>query len=143
MAKGLPVPPVPDDPERYRSPFDELIGARWEEFSGERVVAVVPVRQELHQPAGMVHGGVYAAVVESSASLGATLWLAGEGSAVGVANHTDFLRPVRDGELRFVATPLHRGRSSQLWQVDVADADGRRVAHGRVSLRNLRGQAPA
>jgi uncharacterized protein (TIGR00369 family) len=61
---------------------------------------------------------------------------------VGVSNHTQFLRPVRDGELRVEATPLARGRTTQLWQVAVSDGRGRLVAHGEVRLMHLDGEAP-
>ncbi len=135
---GLPGPPhLPELPSR----FDKLVGIRFEEVSGDRVVAVVPVTPDLQQSHGIVHGGVYASAVESAASVGATLWLVGEGGpgaqAVGIANHTDFLRPVREGELHVEATPVNRGRSTQLWGVAITDERGRPVANGRVRLMNL------
>ena len=120
-----------------RSPFDELMGATVVEASSERVVARLPVGDHLHQAGGIVHGGVYATLVEGTAGLGGTVWLAGQGAAVGVSNHTDFLRAVSAGELTAVATPLQRGRRLQLWEVAVSDADGRLVAHGTVKLFNL------
>jgi 1,4-dihydroxy-2-naphthoyl-CoA hydrolase len=60
---------------------------------------------------------------------------------VGVSNHTDFVRAVRDGRLRAEASPLARGRTTQLWQVVIADQTGRLVAHAKVRLQNLP-QAP-
>ena len=126
-----------DEPDQVlQSPFDKLLGHRVLEASGDRVVAVLPVTPDLHQPTGLVHGGVYATVVETTASVGATLWLAGRGQAYGISNHTDFLRPVRDGELRVEATPVSRGRTTQLWQVAVSDERGRMVASGKVRLFN-------
>lgn len=123
----------------YDSPFDALVGTKLLEASGDRVVATVPVDADRHmQPLGLVHGGVFTTVVETVASIGATLWLGDEGTVVGLSNHTDFLRPVGGGALRFEATPLHRGRSTQLWQVTVLDGDRRRVAHGKVRLFNRR-----
>jgi uncharacterized protein (TIGR00369 family) len=127
------LPDLPDLPCR----FDKVMGLRFEEASGDRVVAVVPVTPDLHQQYGIVHGGVYAAMVETTASVGAALWLGQEGKPVGIANSTDFLRPTREGELRAEATPVNRGRSTQLWEVSVTDQRGRPVAHGRVRLMNL------
>jgi 1,4-dihydroxy-2-naphthoyl-CoA hydrolase len=132
------LPDLPELPCR----FDKVMGLRFEEATGDRVVAVVPVTPDLHQHYGIVHGGVYAAMVETTASVGAALWLGQEGRPVGIANSTDFLRPVRDGELRAEATPVNRGRRTQLWEVSVTDQRGRRVAHGRVRLMNLNA-APA
>jgi 1,4-dihydroxy-2-naphthoyl-CoA hydrolase len=119
------------------SPFDKLIGLRVEQASGERVVAVLPVTPELLQAFGVVHGGAFAAAVETAASVGAFLAVEGRVAVVGISNHTQFLRPVRGGELRVEATPLARGRSTQLWRVAVSDERGRLVAHGEVRLMHL------
>lgn len=117
--------------------FNKLIGLRLEEATPDRVVATIPVTPDLHQPYGLVHGGVYSTVVEATASVGAALWLGDRGRAVGIGNQTEFLRPVRDGVLRVVATPIKRGRSTQLWQVEVTDDHGQLAAHGWVRLMNL------
>ncbi|WP_185734944.1 PaaI family thioesterase [Micromonospora globispora] len=114
-----------------------LLGLKFDEVSGDRVVIRWQVRPELHQPFGIQHGGVYCSVVETAASVGGSLWLGDKGQVVGVSNQTDFLRAVRDGELTAVGTPVHRGRSQQLWQVEITDADGRLVSRGQVRLQNL------
>jgi uncharacterized protein (TIGR00369 family) len=119
--------------------FVALLGLRFDETSGDRVVIRWRVRPELHQPHGIQHGGVYCAVVETAASVGGSLWLGDRGKVVGVSNQTDFLRAVRDGELTAVGTPLHRGRSQQLWQVVITDDAGRLVSRGQVRLQNLTG----
>jgi 1,4-dihydroxy-2-naphthoyl-CoA hydrolase len=120
------------------SPFDRLLGLRYEEASGERVVAVLPITADLLQDSGIMHGGVYATAVEATASAGADLWLGAEGHAVGLSNDTQVRRAVRSGELRIEATPLERGHSTQLWQVAITDEGDRLVAHGRILLKNLR-----
>ncbi|WP_329019139.1 PaaI family thioesterase [Micromonospora rifamycinica] len=114
-----------------------LLGLTFDEASGDRVVIRWKVRPELHQPAGILHGGVYCTVVETVGSVGGTLWFGDRGSVVGVSNQTDFLRAVREGELVAVGTPVHRGRSQQLWQVEITDAEGRLVSRGQVRLQNL------
>ncbi|MEU7847976.1 PaaI family thioesterase [Micromonospora parva] len=117
--------------------FAALLGLTFDEASADRVVISWQVRPDLHQPFGLLHGGVYCSVVETAASVGGALWLADRGTVVGVSNQTDFLRAVRDGELTAVGTPVHRGRSQQLWQVEITDADQRLVARGQVRLQNL------
>jgi uncharacterized protein (TIGR00369 family) len=117
--------------------FVALLGLKFDEVSGDRVVIRWQVRPELHQPYGIQHGGVYCAVVETAASIGGALWLGDKGQVVGVSNQTDFLRAVRDGELTAVGTPIHRGRSQQLWLVEITDGDGRLVSRGQVRLQNL------
>jgi uncharacterized protein (TIGR00369 family) len=117
--------------------FAGLLGLRFDEATADRVVIRWRCRPDLLQPYGLLHGGVHCAVVETAASVGATLWLGGRGNVVGVANQTDFIRAVRDGELTAVATPVQRGRSQQLWQVEIADERDRLVARGQVRLQNL------
>src|SRR4051794_31241805 len=96
--------------------FQELLGMDFTEASGDQVVITCTVRPELHQPYGILHGGVYCSIVESAASIGAALWLGDEGNVVGVANTTNFLRATREGTLTATATPIQRARTQQLWQ---------------------------
>ncbi|HEY8533471.1 MAG TPA: PaaI family thioesterase [Micromonospora sp.] len=117
-----------------------LVGALGFEFveaSGDRVTLRFTVQPQHLQPYGLVHGGVYCAAVETAASVGAALWLGDRGQVVGVSNQTDFLRAVRSGELTAVATPIHRGRTQQLWQVEITDTAQRLIARGQVRLQNL------
>ena len=124
-------------PDGFASGLIGLLGFEFIETTADRVVLRFQVRPELHQPYGIVHGGVYCAAVESAASVGASLWFGDRGQTVGVANHTNFIRAVRAGTLTVQATPVHRGRTQQLWQVDVTDESGRAIARGEVRLANL------
>lgn len=117
--------------------FNEVLGLEFTEIGPDRVVATLPVEPHLHQPHGLVHGGVHCAVVETAASYGAASWFGDRGHVVGVSNTTDFLRAVREGRLTAVATPVHRGRSQQLWVVEISDGEGRLVARGQVRLQNV------
>jgi uncharacterized protein (TIGR00369 family) len=122
--------------------WDRVVGLTWVEACGDRVVARWDVRPDHHQPYGIVHGGVYCAVIESAASYAGALWLdatAEGGKVVGVHNSTDFLRAVTEGTLTAVAQPIHRGRSTQLWAVEIRDESERLVARGQVRLQNLTG----
>ena len=106
------------------------------EATADRVVATVELSERHHQGYGIVHGGVYCSIVETLASIGAAVHAARYGSAVaGLENSTSFIRSVRDGKVTATATPITRGRRSQLWQVDVVlDSDGKLVATGKVRL---------
>jgi uncharacterized protein (TIGR00369 family) len=101
------------------------------------VVIAWKTRPDLWQPYGIVHGGVYCSVVETAASIAAATWLGERGQVVGVSNQTDFLRAVSEGDLRAVATPVHRGRLQQLWTVEIHDDRERLVARGQVRLQNI------
>ena len=78
-------------------------------------------------------------MVETLASVGAAVWLGDRGQVVGVNNSTDFYRAVREGRLTSTATPVHRGRSQQVWVVETHDEEGRLVSRGQVRLQNLTG----
>ena len=125
------------------SGLNAALGFRLDDASGDRVVMSWTVGPQHLQPYGIVHGGVYCSVVEASASIGAALWFGERGQVVGVANHTNFLRSVREGELVATATPIHRGRSQQLWLVEITDERGRVAARGEVRLQNLTGSSPS
>ncbi len=120
-------------------PFIEYLGLRFVEVGPDRVVAEWTARPELHQPYGIVHGGVHSSVVETLASYGAQMWLGEDAKVVGVNNSTDFYRAVTTGEMVSVAEPVHRGRTQQVWLVRTEDADGRLIARGQVRLQNLAG----
>lgn len=119
--------------------FVEHLGVELTEVSGDRVVATWQARADLHQPYGIVHGGVHCSVVETLASVGAAMWMGERGKVVGVNNNTDFYRAVREGTLTSTATPLHRGRSQQVWLVETVGEDGMVAARGQVRLQNLSG----
>ena len=102
----------------------------------DEVRAELTVGTEHLQGYGIVHGGVHCGMIESLASIGAALYaLPRSQTVVGLENNTSFIRAVRAGAtLRAVATPITRGRKTQVWDAKVEDGDGRVVATGRVRL---------
>jgi uncharacterized protein (TIGR00369 family) len=120
----------------------KLLGFEFGEVTADRVTLAWTVTPDHFQPYGIVHGGVYCAAIESAASFGAARWLGDRGTVVGVSNHTDFLRAASSGRMTGVATPIHRGRSQQLWLVEITDAESRLVARGEVRLQNLSPRGP-
>jgi 1,4-dihydroxy-2-naphthoyl-CoA hydrolase len=121
------------------SAFTTATGFEITEVSGTRVAGQVDLGPAHHTPWGVVHGGVYCAIVESAASVGASAAVADRGQfAVGVNNSTDFLRPVTAGRLHVLAEPVQQGRTLQLWQVTLTRAeDAKLVARGQVRLQNV------
>lgn len=117
--------------------FVGRLGLRLAESDEDRVVIRWPVRAELLQPDGTVHRGVLCTVVETAASTAATSWLGDAGRAVPVSMQMDFVADARDGELTATARPIHRGRSQQLWTVEITDQKARLVGRGQVRLQNL------
>src|SRR5215510_9386089 len=121
-----------------RGGFNITLGLTFTRASPDEVACEVPVGPHLTQPYGLVHGGVYSSIVETLASCGAALFAMPQGLApVGVENATSFLRAVRSGKLLGVARPLHRGRTTQVWEVEVRGDDGKLAATGRVRMMCL------
>lgn len=118
-------------------PFMEHLGIEVTEASGDKVSATWTAAEKHHQPFGIVHGGVHASVVESLGSIGANLWYGDQGHCVGVSNATDFYKAVREGPMTSVATPIHQGRSQQVWLVETHDETGRLVSRGQLRVQNL------
>ncbi|HTE63289.1 MAG TPA: PaaI family thioesterase [Solirubrobacteraceae bacterium] len=122
-------------PWRALHGFDGLYGLEILTLSDEQVTARVPVRDELKQPAGLVHGGVFASIAESIASIGTWYAVHDDGySAQGLSNQTSFLRPILDGTIHAVARRRHRGRTTWVWEVDISDDDGRLCALVRMTI---------
>jgi 1,4-dihydroxy-2-naphthoyl-CoA hydrolase len=131
----------PDEIERlFTDGYTSQLGLSIDEITADRLVCHWTVEPTQWQPYGITHGGVYCTVVETVASIAGSLWLGAEGQVVGVSNHTDFLRAVREGDLTATGTPIHRGRLQQLWLVEIRDNRDRLVARGQVRLQNLRAE---
>jgi 1,4-dihydroxy-2-naphthoyl-CoA hydrolase len=115
--------------------FDRLYGLEILSLSDTEVRASVPVRDDLKQPAGLVHGGVYASIAESVASIGTALAVAAQGEmAMGLSNATNFLRPVTDGMIHALATRIHKGRTTWVWDVRFSDDADRTCAVTRMTI---------
>jgi uncharacterized protein (TIGR00369 family) len=115
--------------------FDALYGLEIVSADADTVRGVVPVRDELKQPAGLVHGGVYASIAEALASAGTLFAVAPEGKvAMGLGNHTSFMRPITAGTIHGEASVLHRGRTTWVWDVRITDDEGRLCAVTRMTI---------
>jgi len=118
-------------------PFAQVLGLELKTATGDELVATWEATPELHQPYGIVHGGVHCTVVETLGSIAGWLWYGDRGKVVGVNNTTDFYRAVSEGRLTSTARPVHRGRSQQVWIIETEDESGRLVARGQLRLQNL------
>ena len=118
-----------------RDGFEGRFGFQLTELTPERAGARVAVTDELKQPAGLVHGGVYASIAESLASWATAIVVAPEGKvAVGLSNQTSFLRPITGGTIEAVALRRHRGRSTWVWEVEMSDDLGRLCTLTRMTI---------
>jgi 1,4-dihydroxy-2-naphthoyl-CoA hydrolase len=129
----------PDVSTAAASRFVAASGFVVEDVTGTRLRGHVDLGEDHHTPWGVVHGGVYATIVESAGSIGASHAVAERGQfAVGVHNATDFLRPTSGGRASVEAEALHQGRTQQLWQVLITDeATDKVLARGQLRLQNI------
>ena len=100
----------------------------------ERVEATMPVSGRVHQPFGILHGGASVALAETVASVGGSV-SAGEGrQVVGLEINANHLRAKKDGVVTAVGTPLHQGRTTQLWSIEIRDENGKLICVSRCTL---------
>jgi uncharacterized protein (TIGR00369 family) len=121
------------------SEFVTLSGLRFEWISATSVTGWIDLGPQHHQPFGIVHGGVYASAIETSASVGAsTAAMERDMIAVGVNNNTNFIASMSEGRVRVVAEALVQGRTQQIWNVTITrESDDRLIASGQVRLQNV------
>ena len=112
----------------YENSFDALYGLELIETHADRASARVLVRDQVKQPMGLVHGGLYSSIATAVA-------VYPEGSfAVGMSNETKFLRPITQGTVHATAVRRHKGRTTWIWDVDFTDDDGRVCAISRMTI---------
>jgi 1,4-dihydroxy-2-naphthoyl-CoA hydrolase len=122
-------------PYRFEHGLDALLGFELLELTEVLARGQLAVRDELKQPAGLVHGGVYACVAETLASVATGVAVAPEGRvAMGLSNQTSFLRPITTGTLHAEAVRKHRGRNTWVWEVEITDDQGRLCVLTRMTV---------
>jgi len=115
--------------------FDRLYGLELVALSDTEARARVVVGDKHKQPAGLVHGGVYASVAEAIASIATAMVVLDEGHlAVGLSNSTSFLRPITEGTVHAHAVRVHRGRTTWVWDVTFTDDNGHSCALTRMTI---------
>jgi uncharacterized protein (TIGR00369 family) len=115
--------------------FDSLYGLQVGEITPERVTATVAVTNQVKQPMGLVHGGVYASIAEAITSMGTARVVLQDGMAAqGLSNQTSFLRPIFEGTIHATANRRHKGRTTWVWEVDITDDAGRLCAIVRMTI---------
>lgn len=127
------------DPQDFVYPaprtLDEVLGFELLEATPELCRGRFSVEDRVRQPLGLVHGGAYASLAESMASLTTYAAVRDNGEiAVGQSNQTSFLRPATEGTVHAEGRPIHRGRTSWVWDVTFTDDAGRLCAITRVTM---------
>ena len=124
-----------DDQRGPESHFDLLIGTEWLSDEPDGARARVPIRDDLRQPFGLMHGGVMSSLVESVCSRATALAVFGDGmAAMGQSISVSFMRPVTSGHAEARARVRHRGRTTWVWEAEVVDAEERLCALAQMTI---------
>ncbi len=123
------------DGDTSQSNFDVHIGTEWLSLDPDDARARVPMRDELRQPYGILHGGVYSSLIESLCSYSTAVAVHEDGNiAMGQAIEVSFLRPVTKGHAEARAVVRHRGKTTWVWQVEVLDDEERLCAVAKMTM---------
>lgn len=110
------------------------LGIRRDVIEKDRVVLSMDVGPRVHQPFGVLHGGASAALAESAASIGGNLNVPDGYAALGVEINANHVRSVSEGTITATAVPVHVGRTTQVWTIDIRSEDGKLVCISRCTL---------
>lgn len=113
----------------------DFLGIRTIEATSDKVVLELDVTSNVHQPFGLLHGGVSALLAEGAASVGGVLSVDAGQAVVGTELNISHLRPMRAGVITATATPIRKGRSVQVWAIEMTDQRGRQISVARCCLQ--------
>jgi 1,4-dihydroxy-2-naphthoyl-CoA hydrolase len=143
--------PIPDPPRRlfvrpitlehlerrHRNTAVESLGIEFLEIGDGLLRARMPVDGRTRQPMGLLHGGASVTLAETLGSVAATLCLPPGKAAVGLEINANHLRAARDGWVTGTCTPVHVGRSTHVWQIEIRDEAERLVCLSRITMSVL------
>ena len=111
------------------------IGIEFIELGDDFIKARMPVDHRTHQPMGLLHGGASVALAETLGSTAAMLCVdPAKYYVVGLEINANHIRGVRDGWVYATARSLHRGRTTQLWEIRITDAADKLVCVSRLTM---------
>ncbi|HEU4735862.1 MAG TPA: PaaI family thioesterase [Solirubrobacterales bacterium] len=124
-----------EDPRGLLSHFDALLGTEWLDDDPDHARVRLPMRDELRQPVGLLHGGVMSSLIESVCSRATALAVVDDGMmAMGQSISVNFIRPVTQGHAEVKARARHRGRTTWVWDAEVKNSDGRLCALAQMTI---------
>jgi uncharacterized protein (TIGR00369 family) len=127
----------------HRETAVERLGIEFVEVGDNFIRARVPVDERTRQPYGLLHGGVSVVLAETLGSCGAAYSIAPGGRAVGLDINANHLRGATSGWVYGIARPVHIGRTTQVWQIDMTDSDSRPTCVSRITMAILSPRATA
>lgn len=121
-----------------KAPSETIVGAlgiEMVEVTNDRVVATMPVNATTHQPFGLLHGGASVVLAETIASMGTWMQIDQEKEiAVGLEINANHIRGKRDGMVTGIGTPLHKGRTTMVWDIKIVDEEEKLICVSRCTV---------
>ena len=111
-----------------------VLGIVFTDLGDDYVRGTMPVDARTHQPYGLLHGGASVLLAETLGSSAGNLCVADDAMCVGIEINANHLAAVREGIVTGTARPLHIGRSTQVWDIRIEDAQGRLTCISRLTL---------
>ncbi|KGR77088.1 hotdog fold thioesterase [Ureibacillus sinduriensis] len=113
----------------------EALEIKYVELSLDRVVMTMPVGAKTRQPAGILHGGASVALAETAASIATALNVdLTKYNPVGLEINANHIRSKQDGIVTAIATPLHKGRKTMVWDIKIEDEEGKLICISRCTM---------
>ena len=120
---------------REMTGLNKLIGIKITEIGDDYLKGTMPVDDRTKQPVGLLHGGANGVLAETLASMGAYLVIApSKNNAVGIEINANHIRSAKEGEVTGTARPIHLGKQTHVWQVEVTRDDGKLSCVSRVTM---------
>ena len=107
----------------------ETLAIRYTDIGDNYLVATMPVTSKVHQPAGLLHGGATVALAESVGSTASHFFIDSSKEEIrGLEITANHLRSVREGMVTATARPIHKGRTTHLWEVRIVDENEKLIS---------------
>lgn len=117
----------------------EQIGIEFTEIGNDYLVARMPVDHRTHQPFGILHGGASVVLAETLGSIASYLCLTNQQTqaAVGLEINANHIRAVKNGFVYGKVSPIHVGKTTHIWNIDITNEEGKLVCKSRLTVMIL------
>jgi 1,4-dihydroxy-2-naphthoyl-CoA hydrolase len=115
--------------------ISEVLGIKEELLSKDKVIFTMPVDNRTRQPFGYLHGGASVVLAETAASVGTVLNInPEEEAAFGIEINANHVKSKKDGIVKAIAVPLHKGRTTMVWDIKIVDEENQLICVSRCTV---------
>jgi len=129
-----PVEKINTAQQRQLQTLVSHLGIEITEIGDDFLTAKMPVDHRTHQPMGILHGGASVVLAETVGSIASNLAIDSEHYAVGLEINANHLRPVSEGYVYGTARPIHLGKTTHVWSIDIVNDKGKKTCVSRITM---------